>query len=102
MATRHSTQATILTGLKKRLVTNRFSFLIDLINFVCPQSRTENCKFIDGAIQHISASNCLEPDILVELREEMRAAEGGMSDFYDRIRAFRKALPSMIPKECIE
>jgi len=58
--------------------------------------------FINSAIQHISASNCLEPDALVEIRTRMEEEGVSTANFYEEIKAFRKALPAMIPKECIE
>jgi len=54
------------------------------------------------AIQHISASNCLEPDVLIELRKRMEAEGADTKSFYEEIKAFRKELHSMIPRECIE
>ena len=58
-------------------------------------------EYLGGAIKFVRASNCLDTDYLMDLKERMTDTEDG-SEFYEEIKAYRENLPSLIPRDCIE
>lgn len=59
-------------------------------------------EFLNEAINHVRASNCLDADYLKHLKKRMQETPENSKAYYEEIKAYREQLPELIPRDCIE